>query len=141
MAVVIRMRRTGRRNRPCYRIAVTDSRKPRDGRSIETLGLYDPVAPRAELRLKLDGERARHWIEKGARPSETVNSILRREGVYEGLPKKAPRTRNRRTDTATYKSRVEAKQARAARKTERRDERVAARKAAAAAAAASSSEE
>ena len=86
MAVVIRMKRTGRRNRPSYRISVADGRAPRDGRTLDNLGFYDPVSPVADLRLKLDVERARHWVQHGAQPSETVESIFRRAGVYEGHP-------------------------------------------------------
>ena len=82
MAVVIRMKRSGRKNRPCYKISVADSRSPRDGRVLESLGLYDPIASVAEARLSLDVERARHWIERGAQPSETVRSIFKRQGVF-----------------------------------------------------------
>ena len=72
MSVVIRMRRTGRRNRPCYQISVSDRQFPRDGRFLEKLGLYDPIAPNPEARLTLDVERARHWVSVGALPSSTV---------------------------------------------------------------------
>ena len=96
MAVVIRMKRTGRKNRPCYRISVADRALPRDGRTLDTLGIYDPASSKPELRLRLDVERARHWIERGAKPSDTVNSILRREGVYEGRPVHKPRKRKER---------------------------------------------
>ena len=64
MAVVIRMKRTGRRNRPCYRISVADSRWPRDGRFLESIGLYDPVAPSEENQVVVDVERAREHFEK-----------------------------------------------------------------------------
>ena len=89
MAVVIRMKRSGRRNRPCYRITVADSRAPRDGRVLESLGLYDPIAPDKEAQVVLNVERAKHWIEHGAQPSETVRSILKRNGVF-GEPKPKP---------------------------------------------------
>ena len=85
MTVVIRMKRTGRRNAPCYRISVTDRRFPRDGRTLETLGVYDPISPGPDLRLKLDVDRARHWVQHGAQPSDTVRSIFQRSGVYEGI--------------------------------------------------------
>ena len=141
MAVVIRMKRTGRRNRPCYRITVADSRFPRDGRIIENLGLYDPVCSNPEGQLKLDVERARHWVGQGAQPSDTVRSILRKNGVYEGLP---PKSRTKRTGrgtvTAKRKGRMEAKAARSVAKTARQDERIAARRAAAAAAKAAEGE-
>ncbi len=93
MAVVIRMKRGGRRNRPHYRITVADSRFPRDGRIIENLGFYDPIATREELQLSLDLERAKYWVSKGAQPSETVHSILKRNGVYEGQEPPKPRKR------------------------------------------------
>ncbi|HED65680.1 MAG TPA: 30S ribosomal protein S16, partial [Planctomycetes bacterium] len=70
MAVVIRMKRTGRRNRPCYRISVADRAKPRDGRTLDNLGVYDPASPKEELRLTLDVEKAKDWISRGAIPSE-----------------------------------------------------------------------
>jgi len=120
MSVVIRMKRTGRRNRPCYRISVADSRLPRDGRTLETLGLYDPIAPREEMRLRLDVERARHWIEVGAMPSDTVRSIFKRSGVFEGRPEPKRRKRTgRRKATAKRKRRVAEKAERATRKESR----------------------
>src|SRR5262247_505468 len=81
MAVVLRMKRTGRKNRPSYRISATNSRSARDGRTLETLGHYDPASPVEALRLKLDPERIRYWLSQGARPSETVASILRKQGI------------------------------------------------------------
>jgi small subunit ribosomal protein S16 len=73
----IRLRRTGATKRPYYRVVVADARDWRDGRFVEVLGHYDPRRQPAEL--KIDFERARHWIEKGARPSETVRSFLKRQ--------------------------------------------------------------
>lgn len=138
MSVVIRMKRIGRRNRPSYRIAVADSRRPTDGRVLDEIGVYDPVSPKAELQLKLDVEKARKWLGNGALPSETVASIFRRLGVYEGLPEKKKRARRvRNPETATAKRRAAAKSARAERKGERRTARAASKKAAKAAAPAS----
>ena len=140
MAVVIRMKRTGRRNRPCYRICVAERALARDGRTLESLGHYDPASPKPELRLKIDLERARHWISNGAVPSETVRSILRKEGFYEGNPRRAPRRRpGRKKATKTKARRTERQATRTAAKDARRSERVAAKRAAAAAAAASES--
>ena len=79
MAVVIRLRRTGTRNRPAYRVVVADKRKPRDGRFIETLGHYEPL--REPAIVNIDGERAVHWLQHGAVPSETVASLFKREGI------------------------------------------------------------
>ena len=142
MAVVIRMKRTGRRNRPCYRISVADKSDPRDGRTLETLGVYDPASPKPDLRLKVNVERARHWLSKGALPSETVRSILRKEGAYEGVAPAAPRKRKGRSKTtATHKRRVADKAARTQAKEARRTARLSERRAAKKAAAAESSEE
>jgi len=145
MAVVIRLKRTGRAKRPCYRISVADSRFPRDGRTLETLGLYDPVSPQADKQLTLNVERARHWMTAGAVPSETVRSIFSRMGVFEGefAPKHVVRKRpGRKKTTKKGTRRVAAKAARAERKSARQTERTQAKRAAAkAAAAAESSEE
>ena len=145
MAVVIRMKRTGRRNRPCYRISVTDRAFPRDGRTLETLGVYDPASPKPELRLKLDAERAKHWLALGALPSLTVASILKREGVIQGtLTTKDKKRTGRKTKTATGAARKQAKAARVegkqARFTAKRSAKKAAAKAAAAEAAAGEGE-
>ena len=134
MAVVIRMKRTGRRLRPCYRISVLDKRWPRDGKTLDTLGVYDPLAPREDLALSLDVDRARAWLDRGALPSETVGSILRRQGVYEGRPEKAKPSRDgRKRDTAKKARRAAAKAGRLERKSKRREERQAAKASAAAA--------
>lgn len=79
MAVRIRLRRIGRKKTPLYRIVVADSRSPRDGRFIETIGHYNPRVSEGGLQLKLD--RAHHWLDVGALPTDTVRSLLRRAGV------------------------------------------------------------
>ena len=142
MAVVIRMKRTGRRNRPCYRISVADSRSPRDGRTLETLGLYDPVSPNKEAQVRVDVERARFWLTNGALPSETVRSLFKRSGVYVDFGKpKAKRDRSGRKKATAKGTRRKADQAaRDERKKARSAARVADRKAAAAAEAAASDE-
>ena len=76
MAVSIRLRREGTTNRPYYKIVVADSRSPRDGKFIEIIGTYDPKKPGDNSTLKLD--RAEHWIARGAQPSDTVRSILKK---------------------------------------------------------------
>ncbi len=82
MAVVLRLKRFGRRNRPFYRICVMDARTRRDGRVIEELGHYDPVGSSDnELKFELNAERAQYWVSVGAQPSETVASLLKRSGV------------------------------------------------------------
>lgn len=79
MAVRIRLRREGRKKLPFYRIVVADSRSPRDGRFIEIIGQYDPRAKEGGLNLKQD--RAAHWLDNGALPTDTVRSLLRRSGL------------------------------------------------------------
>lgn len=76
MAVKIRLRRVGTKNVPIYRIVVADGRSPRDGRFIENIGTYDPR--KAGENFKVDLERAKVWIKKGAQPSDTVRSILKK---------------------------------------------------------------
>ena len=76
MAVKIRMKRIGGRNDPAFRIVVADGRSPRDGRFIEELGTYLPTRKDADCTLNL--ARAEYWISKGAQPSETVRSLIRR---------------------------------------------------------------
>jgi len=78
MAVRIRLKRIGTKNAPAYRIVVADSRSPRDGRFIEEIGSYDP-RKRSDT-FKLDLERARYWVSKGAQPSETVASMIKKAG-------------------------------------------------------------
>lgn len=73
----IRLRRTGSTKRPYYRVVVADSRAWRDGRFIEVLGHYDPR--RNPAVVKIDPERAKHWIAKGARASDTVKSLLKQK--------------------------------------------------------------
>ena len=79
MAVRIRLRREGRKGVPMYRIVVADKEAPRDGRFIETIGSYRPKKTRDPLTVNV--EKAREWIAKGATPSETVASLLKKAGV------------------------------------------------------------
>ena len=79
MAVKIRLRRMGAKKAPFYRIVVADSRYPRDGRFIEEIGTYNPVANPTEV--KVDAEKAKKWIANGAQPTDTVKAILKKEGV------------------------------------------------------------
>ena len=76
MAVSIRLRREGAKNRPYYKVVVTDSRSPRDGKFIEMIGTYDPKKPDHNSTLKLD--RAEYWIARGAQPSDTVRSLIKK---------------------------------------------------------------
>lgn len=75
--VVIRMARGGAKKRPFYRIVVADKRSPRDGKFIERLGFFNPVAKGAEQRLNLDIAKVDAWVAKGAQPSERVASLIK----------------------------------------------------------------
>ena len=77
--VKIRLRRMGKKKAPFYRIVVADSRYPRDGRFIEEVGYYDPMKEPADI--KVDEEKVKSWLEKGAQPTETVKAILVKSGV------------------------------------------------------------
>ncbi len=79
MAVKLRLKRMGAKQKPFYRIVAADARSPRDGRFIETVGTYNPVAQPAEI--KIDKELVLKWLNNGAQPTDTVASILRKEGI------------------------------------------------------------
>ncbi len=76
MAVSIRLRREGAKNRPYYKVVVADSRSPRDGKFIEIIGTYDPKKPGHNSTLKVD--RAEYWIARGAQASDTVRSLIKK---------------------------------------------------------------
>ena len=76
MAVSIRLRREGAKNRPYYKVVVADKRSPRDGKFIELIGTYDPKKTGHNSTLKLD--RVEYWISKGAQPSDTVRSLIKK---------------------------------------------------------------
>ncbi len=87
MAVKIRLRRVGRKRQPSYRIVVADGESPRDGRFVELVGKYDPRA-KDDKQIDVDVELVRKWLAKGATPSETVASLLRKAGCFSTeLPK------------------------------------------------------
>ena len=82
MSVVIRLSRAGTKKRPFYHVVVADSRYPRDGRFIEKLGTFDPLKPKdAAERVKLDVEKAKAWVAKGAQPTDRVLRFLDAAGV------------------------------------------------------------
>ncbi|HOA74760.1 MAG TPA: 30S ribosomal protein S16 [Phycisphaerae bacterium] len=76
--VRIRLKRMGRKHKPSYRVTAVDSRRSRDGITLEELGYYDPGNKKPELRCKLNLERIQYWLEKGAQPSETVRDLIRK---------------------------------------------------------------
>ena len=79
MAVKIRLKRMGSKKNPFYRIVVADSRAPRDGRSIEQIGYYNPLTEPATV--KIDEEKALDWMSKGVKPSDTVRNLFSKEGI------------------------------------------------------------
>ncbi|CAB1070446.1 SSU ribosomal protein S16p [Olavius algarvensis Delta 1 endosymbiont] len=80
MAVKIRLARHGAKKKPFYRIVVADIESPRDGRYLENVGTYDPLIDPVKVTLK--SERIRYWIDQGAKPSDTVRSLLKKEGFF-----------------------------------------------------------
>jgi small subunit ribosomal protein S16 len=89
MSVSIRLRREGTTNRPYYKVVVADSRSPRDGKFIEIIGTYDPKKQGHNSTLQMD--RIEHWISKGAQPSDTVRSLIKknRKVATAGAPEAA----------------------------------------------------
>lgn len=81
MAVKIRLKRLGAKKSPFYRIVVADSRAPRDGKTIEEIGTYNPMVNPADVTI--DAEKAISWIKNGAQPTETVRALLKKAGVFE----------------------------------------------------------
>ena len=79
MAVKIRLKRMGSKKAPFYRIVVADSRYPRDGRFIEEVGYYNPTKEPVEL--KIDGDKVKEWIAKGAQPTDTVKALLKKNSI------------------------------------------------------------
>ena len=92
MAVAIRLSRGGAKKRPYYRIVVSDSRAPRDGKYLEQIGTYNPMLPKDdEARVKIDEDRARHWIGVGAVPSDRVARFLDKAGIVERAARNNPK--------------------------------------------------
>jgi small subunit ribosomal protein S16 len=89
MAVVLRLSRAGTHKAPFYHVVATDSRKPRDGRYIEDVGVYDPT--RKPVRIELKAERIEHWLKVGARPSQTVAMLLKRARAGKPAKPAAPK--------------------------------------------------
>ncbi len=80
MEVKIRLARHGAKKRPFYRIVVADSESPRDGKYLENVGTYNPLVDPIEVSLKK--ERIKYWMDQGAKPSDTVKSLLKKEGFF-----------------------------------------------------------
>jgi small subunit ribosomal protein S16 len=91
MSLKIRLARVGAKKRPQFRVVVADSRYPRDGRFIENLGTYNPMLPKdSKERVKLDLERVKHWLSKGAQPSDRVLRFLDAAGIRKRAPRNNP---------------------------------------------------
>jgi len=92
MATTIRLARHGAKKHPVYRIVVTDSRAPRDGRRLEQIGTYDPS--QEPMGVRLEQEKLEHWLRRGARPSLTVAQLMKRSGITgaQSANSEAPKT-------------------------------------------------
>jgi small subunit ribosomal protein S16 len=90
VAVKLRLMRMGKKKQPTYRIVAADSRSPRDGRFIEVVGTYDPRAEPSVI--KVDNERAVHWLRHGAQPTERVQKLLQIVGAWDEFQGNAPAT-------------------------------------------------
>jgi small subunit ribosomal protein S16 len=105
LAVRIRLTRVGATKRPSYRVVAIDSRKSRDGRSLEILGYYDPLTEPATVQI--DADRLNAWIAKGAQPSDTVGRLMRQAGIgadAAAAPKAAAPTKPAAKTTRTRKA-------------------------------------
>src|SRR5512135_3457256 len=91
MSLVIRMARAGTKKRPFYHIVIADSRSPRDGRFIERIGYFNPLLPKEKTeRLKLDLDKVKDWMKKGAQPSDRIMRFLDAAGVAKRTPRNNP---------------------------------------------------
>ncbi len=131
MAVKLRLRRMGRKKRPFYRIVAADARSPRDGRFIEEIGYYNPIAEPAVIEVK--EERALYWLQQGAIPTDTVKSLLRKKGIIlkfdllkKGLPPEKVEEELKKWEVLQIEraKREEAKRAQAAKAAAKKEEKV-----------------
>jgi small subunit ribosomal protein S16 len=106
MAVTIRLRREGALNRPYFKVVVADKRSPRDGKFIEIIGTYDPKKPGNNSTLQLD--RVEYWISKGAQPSDTVRSLIKKNKNPEAAARKAEATAVKKAAKAKAAPKTEA---------------------------------
>lgn len=83
MSVKIRLARHGKKKKPFYRIVIADSESPRDGRFLENVGTYNPLVDPVEVSLKQ--ERIKYWIDQGAIPTDTVKSLMKKEGFFANI--------------------------------------------------------
>src|SRR5215467_12885043 len=102
MAVSIRLRKEGAKNRPYYKVVVADRRSPRDGKFIETIGTYDPKKPGQNSTLNLD--RVEYWISKGAQPSDTVRSLIKKNKKITAMAESSSQSERARTESVDQDS-------------------------------------
>lgn len=100
MSVALRLKRFGRTHRPFYRLEAISKRNARDGKSLETLGHYDPLVAEADKRVVLKADRIKYWLDQGAQPSDTVLSFLRKAEIKWGNPAKKSRKAAQRVKKA-----------------------------------------
>jgi small subunit ribosomal protein S16 len=122
MATRIRLRRMGAKKRPYYRVVVADQRSPRDGRFIENIGRYQPLEDPSLI--EIDEDRALHWLRTGAQPSEQVQNLMTKVGIWEKFAAERPsaakvnskdkKTREPRTETVKGSKKAQARAAEAA---------------------------
>ncbi len=131
MAVKLRLRRMGRKKRPFYRIVAADARSPRDGRFIEEIGYYNPIADPAVVEVK--EERVLYWLQQGAIPTDTVKSLLRKKGIIlkfdllkKGLPPEKIEEEMKKWEVLQIEraKREEARRAQEAKAKEKKEEKV-----------------
>lgn len=113
--VRLRLQRMGRRHRPFYRLNAVEKRTQRDGRVLESLGWYNPMAKEGQQRVELKADRIKAWLEQGAQASDTVNDLLAEAEIIDAAAWKAVRERRRKRP---YAKAVATKQAEAAAKAE-----------------------
>ena len=98
MALKIRLTRLGDKGNPFYRVVVTESRSPRDGKFIQVIGTYDPKGTDDSTAIKLDRDKAMDWLAKGAKPSDTARVLLQKAGILEApKPKKVSKPKAKPT--------------------------------------------
>ena len=124
MSLSIRLTRTGAHKKPFYRVVVADKRMPRDGRFIEKIGYYNPLLAEKSERVTIDGERAQHWIARGAQPSRRVALFLHQIGIGEkpAIPKQTKKSLPRKKELERREAALKAKEEKTETKVEAKTE-------------------
>ena len=119
MAVKLRLKRMGAKQKPFYRIVAADSRSPRDGRFIETVGTYNPIKNPQEINI--DEEKALSWLSKGAEPTDTVRSLLKTVGITKKFADSKKKTTKKETKKVEKEAKTETKKAPAKKTTTKKE--------------------